>query len=355
MVEKARHKHMRKDDATGIGMPSSDQADAPTFDVLSADEGAVAGMSAAHGTGRGKDEKDRGKKAGKKKGNLLSNILIVVGVVLLLVAGGMWGFAQWRYHQQDVQNKKLAAYATIPDDGKKAPTVDWEGLKAINPDVVGWIQVPGTVINYPVYQGADNDRYLRHTAEGEYSVGGQIFLDYENTKPGMVDHQSILYGHHLKDGSMFYPLFLLKDQETFDATDTIWYVTEQNDYELEPLFVYFTDPEDMDVRTFKFSSDADFHKYLTDRLGRAVSRRTDADRIIAGVKHVLTMSTCNYYEGYGRSILVSVPKDEATAALAGTATTTAATNATAGANAAATGESAETSAEVPAETTEATE
>jgi sortase B len=311
MVEKAKHKHMRKDDATGIGMPSSDQADAPTFDVLSADEGAVAGMSAAHGTGRGKDEKDRGKKAGKKKGNLLSNILIVVGVVLLLVAGGMWGFAQWRYHQQDVQNKKLAAYATIPDDGKKAPTVDWEGLKAINPDVVGWIQVPGTVINYPVYQGADNDRYLRHTAEGEYSVGGQIFLDYENTKPGMVDHQSILYGHHLKDGSMFYPLFLLKDQETFDATKTIWYVTEEHEYELEPLMAYFTHPEDQEVRRFQFTSDDEFHNYLKERLSHAVSKRADADQVIANAKHVLTMSTCNYYEGYGRSELIAIPKNEA--------------------------------------------
>jgi hypothetical protein len=55
----------------------------------------------------------------------------------------------------------------------------------------------------------------------------------------------------------------------------------------------------------------DYHKYLTERLGRAVSRRSDAEQIIAGAKHVLTMSTCNYYEGYGRSELIAIPKNEA--------------------------------------------
>lgn len=255
----------------------------------------------------------------RRRRSVLSTILLVVGIALIAVAVGIWGYAQWRYHKQAETNQELAAYAQVTDDGSQAPVVDWAGLKAINPEVVGWIQVPGTAIDYPVYQASDNEKYLRHNMRGEYTIGGQIFLDCENTAPGMVDQQSILYGHHLKDGSMFYALYLLKDQATFDATPTVWYVTEDATYELEPLFDYFTQPDDQDVRQFQFASEDEFHSYLTERLGKAVAKRADAEQIIAGAHHVLTMSTCNYIDGYGRSELVCVPKDEAQAATAAVA------------------------------------
>ena len=102
---------------------------------------------------------------------------------------------QYEYHEQDVINEKLAAYATVDNTGSSAPKVDWAALKAVNQQVVGWIQIPGTNVNYPVYQGADNDAYLHTNAEGNYSLGGQIFLDSDNTAPGMVDAQTIIYGH----------------------------------------------------------------------------------------------------------------------------------------------------------------
>ena len=315
MAENSNHRHMR-DDSAAPGAPAGQPSraagtDASPFDVISPDSpsldpAAAAASGAAHAANPASGAPGGKKK--RKKGNLVSNILIAVGVILLLVAAGIWGFSMWRYHEQDVQNKKLAAYATLGDG---APKIDWAALKAINPDIVGWLYVPGTVINYPVYQGSDNEWYLRHSATGEWIVGGQIFLDCENTKPGMVDQQSILYGHHLKDGSMFYPLFLLKDQEVFDATKTIWYVTEEHEYELEPLMAYFTHPEDQEVRRFQFTSEEEFHDYLRERLTHAVSKRADVDQAINNAKHVLTMSTCNYYDGYGRSELIAIPKDEA--------------------------------------------
>lgn len=253
---------------------------------------------------------------------VLSTILIVVGIGLLIVAAGIWGFNQYRYWRQDQVTKEMAQkYVTEPSSADSsaaasAPTVDWESLKAMNDEAVGWIEVPGTVVNYAVFQHSDNSFYLTHGPSKEYDVFGQVFMDYQNTAPGMVDQQTILYGHHLKNGTMFQPLFLLKDQETFDNTPTVWYLTEGASYELEPLFVYFTDPNDTTVRQFSFSSDEEFRSYLTERLAKAVSRRADAEQIIQGTSHVLTLSTCNYYEGYGRSILVCVPKSEASAATA---------------------------------------
>ena len=241
----------------------------------------------------------------------ISTSLILVGLALLLAAGGMWGYARFRYWRQDQMNKQLAEHVVVaePTEEKKCPIeIDWAALKAVNDDVVGWIYVPGTVVNYPVYQGVDNDEYLRTNALGEWSVGGQVFLDAESTAPGMVDQQSILYGHHLNDGTMFQPLSLLDNQEVFDKTDTIWYVTETDNFELEPLFMYFVEPYDETVRKFRFNSEEEFRTYLKGKLDIAVTRRADADQLVTSAQRVLTMSTCNYYDGYGRSILVAIEK-----------------------------------------------
>ena len=255
------------------------------------------------------------KKKKASRSRVISNILIGVGIILLLVAGGMWAYTQWQYAQQDAENAKLAEFATVSDDGSTAPVVDWAALKAINADVVGWIQIPGTVVDYPVYQGSDNDHYLNTNAEGVYGVGGQIFMDYQNTAPGLVDEQTIVYGHHLKNGAMFKQVADMDNQEFFNSIHTVWYVTEDATYELEPLFVYYTNPDDTNVRVFSWPSQDEYHAYLNGLLSKSVSSTADASAIIGGTSRVLTLSTCNYISGYGRTILVCVQKSEANAVL----------------------------------------
>lgn len=258
-------------------------------------------------------------KTGRARHRILADALVGIGVVLLVVAGYTWFRDQLRYREQDEQTQRLEAYVSDSDDGSsqgsdseaEAPQVDWAGLKAVNDEVVGWLQIPGTVVNYPVYQASDNEYYLHHSAEGSETVGGQVFLDCDNTGPGLVDYQSVLYGHHLRNGAMFQPISRMDDQEVFDATPTVWYVTENEATELEPLLLYYTTPDDQAVRTFDFASDEEFRQYLTDRLARAKAKRADAEALIGGAHHVLTLSTCNYYDGYGRTELVCIPKSEA--------------------------------------------
>ena len=276
------------------------------------------------------DRAPRRRSRRRKKGLrlYLSNLLIIVGIVLLGAAGYLWGTAQWRYRQQDKVNRELARYVTIDEgtvgaggaasgdgaDGAKSkpPVVDWAGLKAINEEVCGWLQVPGTTINYPVYQTTNNEYYLRHSAAtGEWTVGGQLFIDYENTNPGMADQLTLVYGHHLNDGSMFEQIAEMDEQERFDRIDTLWYITETYNWELEPLFMYYVQPEDPDARKFVFESSADFTEYLKGKLARAVTKRSDAADVVERAEHVLVLATCNYYDGYGRSLLVCVPKEEA--------------------------------------------
>ena len=83
--------------------------------------------------------------------------------------------------------------------------IDFDALRSLNPRVVGWLVVPGTSISYPIVQAADNERYLWHTFSGERNNSGAIFLDYRNS-PDFSDAHSIIYGHNMRDGSMFAPL-----------------------------------------------------------------------------------------------------------------------------------------------------
>ena len=80
--------------------------------------------------------------------------------------------------------------------------VDFAGLRSQNSDIVGWIYSPGTVINYPIVQAADNDYYLHRHIDGTYSGGGSIFMDYACSSD-FSGINTILYGHHMYDGSMF--------------------------------------------------------------------------------------------------------------------------------------------------------
>lgn len=249
---------------------------------------------------------------------IIATALMVVGALFVLVGGIMWFVAQRGYSEQEKTNTELAAYTTLVTDAdydaeanpSGAPVVDWDGLEAINNDVVGWIQIPGTEINYPVYQGESNDDYLRTNAYGEYSVGGQIFLDYQNTAPGLVDGQSVVYGHHLQDGSMFMSVADMVDQDYFDTIDTVWYVTRNAAYELEPLFVYLTDGYDDEVRTFQFADAAELQTYLAERLEGASAKRADAEELLPNVQHVLTLVTCHYFFEQGRTACVCVVKSE---------------------------------------------
>ena len=269
-------------------------------------------MKSAVSSKKDSNKKKPGSKPAKKGfSNILSTILLIVGIALLIAAAIMFGKTQVDYYAQDVINQELASYTTVPEKKDEAPVVDWAGLKAVNSQVVGWIQIPGSQINYPVYQTTDNEYYLHTNAKGEWSIGGQIFMDYENNPNGLIDQQTILYGHHMRNCSMFQFIGALNDQSTFNKVETIWYLTPTQTYELEPVFTYHTDEDDDEVRQFNFTSVDEFRSYLKDRLSRAVSSRSDAAEVISRAEHVLTLFTCNYTDQYGRTMLICVPKSEA--------------------------------------------
>lgn len=104
--------------------------------------------------------------------------------------------------------------------------INLDALREVNPDVIGWIYLPGTPINYPIVKGEDNSYYLSHTWDNRASNHGSIFQEAKCSADWTDDH-TILYGHHMNDGSMFAALHNYYSQYFFDHYPYIYLVTDE--------------------------------------------------------------------------------------------------------------------------------
>lgn len=251
------------------------QADAPASSAYRAPRGGKSGRS------------------GKRRGNLLSNILIAVGVALLLVAGGLFVKAQIGYKKANDYYNGIAEMAVKDSSGEDGiPQIDFDALKKESDDIVGWIYVPGTRINYVVAQGETNNTYLRHLPNGEYSENGTIFMDMDGAAPGMVDQQTTLYGHHMNDGAMFEPIDASMDQKVFDTFKKVYYITPEMTYVLKPMFTMQVQDDYVDARRTNFDSEKAFTQYLQASLAQAKASAKDAAAEVEKADKVLTLVTC---------------------------------------------------------------
>lgn len=232
-------------------------------------------------------------RSGKRRGNVLSNILITVGVALLLVAGGLFVKAQIGYKKANDYYNGIAEMAVKDSSGEDGiPQIDFDALKKESNDIVGWIYVPGTRINYVVAQGETNNTYLRHLPNGEYSENGTIFMDMDGTAPGMVDQQTTLYGHHMNDGAMFEPIDASMDQKVFDTFKKVYYITPEMTYVLKPMFTMQVQDDYVDARRTNFDSEKAFTQYLQASLAQAKASAKDAAAEVEKADKVLTLVTC---------------------------------------------------------------
>lgn len=116
--------------------------------------------------------------------------------------------------------------------------IDFKELKSINPDVAGWIYMEALPdISYPIAQGDDNEFYLHHTYKKESIFAGSIFVDCKNSKD-FSDQNTIVYGHNMKNGSMFGTLKNYKLQETVDKSPYFWIITKKDAYKYKIFSIY---------------------------------------------------------------------------------------------------------------------
>lgn len=165
-------------------------------------------------------------------------------------------------------------------------SVDFEQLRGYNSDVVGWIYAVGTNINYPVVQSDDNDYYLHRDMDGNYSAAGTIFIDCDNASD-FSDGNTIIYGHHMKDGSMFAQLEKFADWETLPE---MWLLTPGGNYKVEVYAGYVTSPSSATYTLYSSAEQA-----LLDYSENAVYNSEFYSDVVPELgQRQIVLSTCDY-------------------------------------------------------------
>lgn len=239
----------------------------------------------------------------KKGTKILLTVLIVIFAAVFAVsayklistlreykiADNMYTSLNNRYVSGKQNNGQNSASA---EDVETSPiSVDFEELLKQSSDVVGWIYSADTPINYPVVRGEDNDFYLHRFLDGSYNPSGTIFLDIA-CEGDFSSRNTIIYGHHMNDGSMFASLsqYRKQGQEYYDAHSVMYLNTPTQNYKIEVFSGFITDAES-DVYAVSFSSEDSFKNYIQ-RMRRQSVFESDVE--VQPDDNIVTLSTCAY-------------------------------------------------------------
>ena len=180
--------------------------------------------------------------------------------------------------------------------------VDFAALQAINPDIVGWLHIEALDISYPVVQGTDNDYYLHRTFEGKDNFAGSIFVECRNTGD-WTDCNTIVYGHNMKNQSMFGKLSLIQNWEEGQGPLEFWILTPEENYRYEIFSAQYTDAYS-DVYTLFTGTGDLFLDYLNKM--QSQSQIPVEPRTFSLNDRVVTLSTCASSEGDERYVVQGI-------------------------------------------------
>lgn len=241
----------------------------------------------------------------KPKRSALSKVLLIIGIFLVLASLAVGGFLAYQYLSARSAYSDVAKLSAVDEDTVDASTlqVDWEALRAVNPDVVGWVLIPGTNVNYPIVQAKDNDYYLEHLFNGAVSKAGAVFLDCDD-KADFSYRNNLVYGHNLIDGAMFASVTKYVDQEFFDEHHEVLLATPTCNYRLRAVCSLVWDGGDGSIRQAHFESDEEFHSFVQSLLNRAAAKGEFAAE---DVDKMICLVTCSYQTDNSRTVLCLKP------------------------------------------------
>ena len=172
-----------------------------------------------------------------------------------------------------------------PEETK--PRIDFAELKAINEDVIGWIEIPDTVISYPIVQGDDDVYYLTHTFNDTENSAGSIFMEALSS-PDFTDMHTIIYGHNMQNGSMFGELSEYESPSFLVAHPLIFIDTEEGSHAYKIFSCYVT-AADSDSYTIGYKADEMYVNFL-----KKLKERSSYDTGVEVTKDdpIITLSTC---------------------------------------------------------------
>lgn len=235
---------------------------------------------------------------GKKKrtaGDVIRTIIIIIALGVFCYSGYQLITIYLEYKKgvdeynalNDQYVKEEVAVENIDGTPTMENPIDFAGLKKINEDLIGWISADAVGVSYPIMHGKDNDYYLHRTFEGTYNFAGCIFMDYLN-KGNFSDKNSIIYGHNMKNGSMFGSIHKYKNAETYEKDPYFWIYTPDEIYKYE---IFAGTEVSVTSKTYQlsFKDDNDFLEYVAACKEKSAVK---ADVEVTKDDKVVTLSTC---------------------------------------------------------------
>lgn len=238
----------------------------------------------------------------KKKGDVLLTIALIAAIVVFCYAAFNLYHIYTEYKKGTDEYNQIEEMAVTERDADSAEVagpnaqlkplieVDFDKLKSVNEDVVGWIYVDALPdISYPIVKGKDNQTYLHQTYEKNYNFAGTIFVDYENSGD-FSDCNTLVYGHNMKNGSMFGHLKKFREDDRLYKQDKyFWILTPERNYRYEIISAYTTGVNSDTYTLFKGPGE-EFEKYLETIKGYSEIQTDDTDLTIKD--KIVTLSTC---------------------------------------------------------------
>lgn len=165
--------------------------------------------------------------------------------------------------------------------------MDLSGLKAINSDVTGWIQIEGTNIDYPFVRANDNETYIRQTIYGTVNAAGSIFIDCHVTAP-FATQNTIIYGHNQRNKQMFHDLTYYEDYSYYQEHPVVLIYLE-NETRMYQIFSCYVTQNVSVTYDCNYDSDAEFQSYLDQVIAW---RLYDTGVAVSTSDEIITLSTC---------------------------------------------------------------
>lgn len=225
--------------------------------------------------------------------SLVSLVMLITFIILLALS--ITKINKWKKDNKENNfiKEEIQENAIIQNDdnveGKNTYKVDFTALKEINPDVVGWLEVPWTNVKYSVVKTSNNDYYLTHNFNKEYNSSGWIFADHNNKVDG-TDKNLVIYGHNVKDNSMFGSLKNIINEEWYNNEENynIIFMTENTNEIYRVFSVYKIEVEDYYIQT-EFSSGNTFGNFVKTLKERSIKNFNEE---VSAEDNILTLSTC---------------------------------------------------------------